>query len=87
MKEASGELNMTVVTIVAVAAVGTLFVLLVYPMIQGAVASQSCKAYGDGWHAVSRGKTTDTEGRNVTKYACCPKGQTQYSATKCVDNN
>ncbi len=87
MKEASGELNMTVVTIVAVAAVGTLFVLLVYPMIQGAVASQSCKAYGDGWHAISRGKQADSEGRNVTKYACCPKDVNTYSAAKCVDNN
>ena len=33
MKEASGELNMTLVTIIAVAAIGAIFALL-YPTIQ-----------------------------------------------------
>lgn len=34
MKEATGELNMTVITVVAVAAVGLLFTLFVWPNIQ-----------------------------------------------------
>ena len=34
MKEASGELNMTVITVVAIAAVGLLFTLFVWPNIQ-----------------------------------------------------
>ena len=34
MKEATGELNMTVITVVAIAAVGLLFTLFVWPNIQ-----------------------------------------------------
>lgn len=35
MKEATGELNMTVITVVAIAAVGALFTIFVWPNIQG----------------------------------------------------
>lgn len=34
MKEATGELNMTVITVVAIAAVGLIFTLFVWPNIQ-----------------------------------------------------
>lgn len=34
MKEATGELNMTVITVVAIAAVGLLFTMFVWPNIQ-----------------------------------------------------
>lgn len=34
MKEATGELNMTVITVVAIAAVGLLFTVFVWPNIQ-----------------------------------------------------
>lgn len=34
MKEATGELNMTVITVVAIAAVGALFTVFVWPNIQ-----------------------------------------------------
>ena len=34
MKEATGELNMTVITVVAIAAVGLLFTIFVWPNIQ-----------------------------------------------------
>ncbi len=34
MKEATGELNMTVITVVAIAAVGALFTFFVWPSIQ-----------------------------------------------------
>lgn len=74
MKEATGELNMTVVTIVAVAAVGGLFVLLVWPMIQKAIATQSCKTYGDKYTAelvTKDDKTVGTSGTKVNKYKCC----------------
>ena len=43
MKEASGELNMTVVTIVAIAAVGAFFYAFVWPTIQRGIAENSCK--------------------------------------------
>ena len=44
MKEATGELNMTVITIVAIAAVAGIFTLWVLPAIQNSVARQSCYA-------------------------------------------
>lgn len=43
MKEATGELNMTVITVVAIAAVGLLFTLFVWPNIQAnLVLSTAC---------------------------------------------
>ncbi len=39
MKEASGELNMTLVTIIAVAAIGAIFVAL-YPSIQKVISNR-----------------------------------------------
>ncbi len=43
MKEATGELNMTVITVVAIAAVGTLFTLFVWPNIQSnIILSTAC---------------------------------------------
>ncbi len=38
MKEATGELNMTVITVVAIAAVGLLFTIFVWPNIQSNLA-------------------------------------------------
>ena len=43
MKEATGELNMTVITVVAIAAVGLLFTVFVWPNIQSNLAiSTAC---------------------------------------------
>ena len=47
MKEATGELNMTVITLVAVAAVGALFYFVIWPVIQRMVVNQTCSSYGD----------------------------------------
>lgn len=41
MKEATGELNMTVITVVAIAAVGMLFTVFVWPNIQSNLAIQT----------------------------------------------
>ena len=46
MKEATGELNMTVVTIVAIAAVALLFYVFLWPTIQKSIVNQTCKTYG-----------------------------------------
>ena len=43
MKEATGELNMTVVTVVAIAAVGAFFYAFVWPGIQRGIATNTCK--------------------------------------------
>ena len=90
MKEATGELNMTVITIIAIAAVGALFYVFVWPMIQKSIVTQTCKTYGTDWVAI---KTDDTSingidtnpGSNarVKVWVCCPKGVTATS-DKCV---
>ena len=50
MKEATGELNMTVIVIVAIAAVAAIFYVFVWPVIQGNLtANARCSgAYGCG---------------------------------------
>lgn len=54
MKEATGELNMTVVTVVAIAAVAAFFYAFVWPAIQSSIESntrcataQNCQCSGD----------------------------------------
>ncbi len=85
MKEATGELNMTVVALVAVAAVGALFYFAIWPMIQRAVVQQTCDVYGTGWVAVKTGAEDVNQGSNATvsKWACCPQGTTTYNAQTC----
>ncbi len=82
MKEATGELNMTVVTVVAIAAVGAFFYAFVWPAIQtslnrttfcnGAIAS-TCTGTGADrvctYDADGNG-ATDTDETNVS----CPEG-------------
>lgn len=41
MKEATGELNMTVVTVVAIAAVGTFFYLVIWPGIKASIQANT----------------------------------------------
>ena len=49
MKEATGELNMTVVTVVAIAAIGTFFYVFIWPGIQNSIKlSTACSAAGSG---------------------------------------
>ena len=43
MKEATGELNMTVVTVVAIAAVGAFFYAFVWPGIKTSIARSTCE--------------------------------------------
>lgn len=55
MKEATGELNMTVVTVVAIAAVGAFFYVFIWPAIQTSIlqstycaTAYSCEENNDG---------------------------------------
>lgn len=48
MKEATGELNMTVITVVAIAAVGLLFTVFVWPNIQANLALNTACSQIDG---------------------------------------
>ncbi len=44
MKEATGELNMTVITVVAIAAIAAIFYAWVWPSIQVSIAKNTCEA-------------------------------------------
>ena len=56
MKEATGELNMTVIAVVAIAAVGAFFYAIVWPRIKTSVSSQSVCANGQNYQAGTAGK-------------------------------
>lgn len=74
MKEATGELNMTVVTLIAIAAIGALFYFFVWPMIQEMIANQTCKTYGTDYVAVrDTTKDNNTTGTQATSkgWKCC----------------
>lgn len=91
MKEATGELNMTVVTIVAIAAVALLFYVFLWPVVQKSIVGQTCKTYGTDYYAFKITDKHNSEGladgsdtgAKVYKWQCCPssdKGKTINSA-------
>ncbi len=53
MKEATGELNMTVVTVVAIAAVAAFFYAFIWPGIKRTMAAQSVCANGPNYSSPS----------------------------------
>ena len=59
MKEATGELNMTVITVVAIAAIAAIFYAFIWPSIQKQLlAKNACSASG--------GQTYTDSGKNYT---------------------
>ena len=46
MKEATGELNMTVITVVAVVAIGAFFTIFILPGLQDSIAAQTICSNG-----------------------------------------
>lgn len=88
MKEATGELNMTVITLIAIGAIGALFYVFVWPMIQRTIAQQTCQTYGTNYNAKEAENGTCGTGcieaassadkntnEKVTEWCCC-KDQT-----------
>lgn len=49
MKEATGELNMTVITVVAIAAIAALFYTLIWPSIQTSIKNNTCSTFGNDY--------------------------------------
>ena len=81
MKEASGELNMTVITVVAIAAIGAFFYIFVWPQLQGNITRStmcsnvlSCEACGADNKASCQYQEYDKDGKpiNGTKTITCP---------------
>lgn len=88
MKEATGELNMTVITVIAIAAIGALFYAFIWPMIQRTIVQQTCNTYGttaDGksYKAIKVDDTTTGTSDKTSNWACCPEGS-GFDATKCI---
>lgn len=76
MKEATGELNMTVITIVIIAALAVIGGTVLYPAISSGIKNGTCESMlGEGAHYV---KGTSGNGQ------CCPKG-VQGNGTGCVE--
>ena len=86
MKEASGELSMTAVAVVAIAAVGVLFTTVVWPLLQKQIVQRTCDAYGSGYKAIKKTAVdgAKAEDNTANKYMCCPAGVTSVDAG-CVD--
>ena len=49
MKEASGELNMTVITIIAIAGIAAFFATIIWPRIQNSVNNQINQSEQTEW--------------------------------------
>ena len=93
MKEATGELNMTVITLIAVAAVGAIFYFAVWPLVQTMLMNNTCATYGVGYKAQ---RVKDQQGASesqssgsakVYKWECCPTGSDgsiDTDTTKCI---
>lgn len=97
MKEATGELNMTVITVIAIAAIAALFYAFIWPMIQRTIVQQTCNTYG----TTNTGKEykatkitaeqlaqiggTGSVSEKTSNWACCPDGT--FSTTDCISAN
>ncbi len=72
MKEASGELSMTAVAVVAIAAIGVVFTTLIWPQIKSTIVSQThCSSAFDCGQSVN--------GRAQCKY--CTNDDCSQTAT------
>jgi hypothetical protein len=83
MKEATGELNMTVITIVAIAALAAFFYLVIWPNIQNSMAlNQAC-------NASDQGTTVYSDTINKKKIYCDGKGKCTYGTASrtCKSSN
>ncbi len=82
MKEATGELNMTVITLVAITAIAAVFYFVVYPLVQRALVNQTCvSAYGSNYFASD--KASDGNG-NCTPASTNQKTDTGNSTTEVI---
>lgn len=87
MKEATGELNMTVITVIAIAAVAALFYAFVWPMIQRTIVQQTCNTYGPGYTATKSTTECSTASDKTSCWICkcganAPTGCTDIETDK-----
>lgn len=71
MKEATGELNMTVITVVAIAAVGALFTFFLWPQIQRRILlSSACSNLNSVGNYNSADSADERDNRKGTSVVC-----------------
>ena len=56
MKEATGELNMTVITVVAIAAIAAFFTMLVWPSVKNSMMASTICANGHNYEQGTAGQ-------------------------------
>ena len=74
MKEATGELNMTVVTVVAITAVITFFYVAIWPNVKLGLMRNTCSNLCPAAESGESKATVTKEGDNYT--CTCPDGST-----------
>ncbi len=86
MKEATGELNMTVVTVVAIAAVAAFFYAFVWPNIKTSIAAQSVCANGPNYTDKDNGiecGSTNSNGQYTCNFKTEKNGRTTTQQVTC----
>lgn len=71
MKEATGELNMTVITVVAIAAISLLFTMFVWPNIQASITlNTACSNIDQKGNYLQTGQTADEGQATCSNFQC-----------------
>lgn len=88
MKEATGELNMTVITVVAIAAIAALFTIFIMPQIQANIAMQTAcsniDANGNYSGTVDDGiETKETSAVSCSSFTCTAQYNGRTYTKKC----
>ena len=78
MKEATGELNMTVITVVAIAAIAGIFYVFVWPSVQTAIKNNTCSTFGNGY-TYSNGQCCDASNKCIELDSSTSTTSTQTS--------
>ena len=92
MKEATGELNMTVVTIVAIAALLAFFYFLIWPNLKiGMALSSACSAANGAYYKTTADDdswtiTCDDAGGDPSAQTCDYESNGKKSSRKCTAN-
>lgn len=89
MKEATGELNMTVITVVAIAAVGLIFTMFVWPNIQAnLMMSTACSNVDmNGDYVADAAQAQEGEGTVTCENFECTAVYNNRTYTKNCRNN
>ncbi len=85
MKEATGELNMTVITVVAIAAVAAFFYAFVWPSIQSSLAlTTACNSVDS--NGDYNNENSDDNGASCSGYTCSFQNSRGKTITRNCDD-